>query len=253
MADIQIAGSTFTEVPSIVIPKVGGGNAEFYDMSGGMAWLGKDAECINENVYSFEDTLDNTSFNGWTPSTTAKAIVATKTAGTFAADLANYDYYIIWDCGCNPEYTGTPTLKAHTLFARCYIVQEICKRPSSWATIEADSFNGNACASLYAGNFLRYYGTTTGSVTYSWSVSYGFYFGATAATFSSSTSNTPTVTIKTPTMSTRCSTTYFSTANAALVDQPNSNWWIRGKLYRVKSDGVLRGIYNQVVKLINAN
>lgn len=252
MADIQIAGSTFTDVPSILIPKVGGGNAQFFDLSGEMSWLGKDAECVNDNVYSIEDTLDNTLFNGWTPSTTAKAIVATKTAGTFAADLANYDYYIIWDCGCYPEYTGTPTLKAHTLFARCYIVQQICKRPSSWANIEADSFNGNACASVYAGNFLRYYGTTTGTATYSWSVSYGFYFGATAATFSSSTSNTPTVTVKTPTLSTRCSTTYFSTANAALVDQPNSNWFIKGKVYRAKPDGILRGIYKQVVDNINS-
>ncbi len=251
MADIQIAGNTFTEVPSIVIPKVGGGNAEFYDLSSDMAWLGGGAECINDNVYTIEDTLDNTAFNGWTPSTTAKALVATKTAGTFVADLSEYDYYIVWECGVDPVYTGTPTLKAHTLLARCYIVQQICKRPSSWANIEADNFNGNACASVYSGNFLRYYGTTTGTATYTWSVSYGFYFGATAATFSSSTSNTPTVTVKTPTVNARCSTTYMSTSNAGLVDQANSNWWIHGKLYRAKSDGVLRGIYNQVVRIIN--
>jgi hypothetical protein len=252
MADIIINGSQFNEVPSIVVPQAVGGNAEFFDMSGDMAWLGKNAECINDNVYSIEDTLDNTLFNGWTPSTTAKAIVSAKTAATFAADLSKYDYYLIWECGVDPAYTGTPTQKALTILARTYIVQELCKRPSSWANIEAGNFNGNACTSLYTSNFLRYYGTTTGTVTYTWAVSYGFYFGATAATFSSSTANNPTVTVKTPTLSTRCSTTYFSTGNAALVDQANSKWWIHGKLYRVKSNGVLRGIYGKVVDIINA-
>lgn len=251
MPNIVIAGNTYNDVPSIIVPQSGGGNAEFYDMSGDMAWLGKNAECINSDFYSFSDTLDNTNFAGWTPSTTARTLKATQNVGTFTADLAGYDYYIVWDCRCDPAYTGTPTLKAHTLFASCYIVQEICKRPSSWANIEADNFNGNACASLYAGNFLRYYGTTTGSVTYSWSASYGFYFSATAATFSSSTSNSPTVTVKTPVFYSRCSTTYFSTANAALVDQENSTWSMQCKLYRVKGNGVLRGVYGKVVDIIN--
>lgn len=251
MPNIVIAGNTYNDVPSIIVPQSGGGNAEFYDMSGDMAWLGKGAECINENVYSIEETLDNTLFNGWTPSTTAKAIVATKTAGTFSADLANYGYYLVWECGVDPEYTGDPTLKALTLKARTYIVQELCKRPSSLANIEAGSFNGNVCASLYASNFLRYYGTTTGTATYTWSATYGFYFGATAATFASSTASSTTVTVKTPTLSSRCHTTYFSTTNANLVDQANSNWWIHGKLYRVKGGGVLRGIYGGVVDIIN--
>ena len=250
MADIIISGTQFSGVPSIIVPQVGGGNAQFYDMSGDMAWLGKDAECINDNLYSIEDTLENTLYNGWTPSTTAKTIVAAKTAGTFSADLSQYDYYIVWECGVDPVYTGAPKQKALTILARTYIVQEIFKRPSSWANIEAANFNGNACVSLYAGNFLRYYGTVAGTENYSWSVLYGFYFGATAATFSNTTSNTPTVTVKTPTLSTRCSATYFSTTNAGLIDQPNSGWSIRGKLYRVKRNGVLHGIYGNVVRLI---
>lgn len=249
--DITIAGATFSAVPSIIVPKVGGGNAQFFDMSGDMAWLGKDAECINESVYSKTDVLKNTSFNGWTPSTTAKTILATATAGTFVADLSQYEYFIVWECGVDPEYTGTQTQKALTLLNRCYLVQQIIKRPSSWANIEAENYNGNACVTLFTPNFLRYYGTTTGSVTYSWSVSYGFYFAAASATFASSTADTTTVTIKTPTLATRCSTTYFSTGNAALVDQDNSTFFIRGKLYRIKRTGILYEIYKHVVDLIN--
>lgn len=224
---------------------------QYYDMSGEMAWMGKDAECIDNAVYSKTDNLKNTLFNGWTPSTTAKSIVATVTAKTFVPDLSEYEYYLVWDCGCNAAYTGTPTLKAHFLFSRCYLVQQITKRPSNFAKIQAADFDGNACTSLYTGNFVRYYGTTTGTVTYSWATSYGIYFAATNATFSNSTSDEPTITIKTPTVSARCSTTYFSTGNAALVDQENSEWFIRGKLYRVKRDATMRGIYSKVVALIN--
>ena len=223
----------------------------FYDMSNEMSCLGKGVELLNGSLYSRTDKLKNTSFKGWTPSTTAKTLVASATAGTFEADTANYDYYIIWECGCDPVYTGTPALTAHTLLSRAYLVQEVFKRPSSWANVQADLFNGNATAAINNTTFLRYYGTTVGSVTYSWGVSYGFYFAVTAPTFSNSTSDTPTVNIKTPTFSARCSTTYMSTANAGLVDQDKSEFFIRGKLYRVKSDGILRGVYNKVVDLIN--
>lgn len=246
-------GTLLADVPSLILPKTGGGTAQFYDMDGPMMWLGKDAECINSNVYTKSDTLANTDFASWTPSTTAKTIVAATSPATFSADLSQYQYYLIWDCACDMDYTGaSPTLKAHFLFSRCYLVQEITKRPSSFANIQNANFDGNACTSLYASNFLRYYGTTTGSVTYSWSTSYGIYFGASAATFSNSTSNTPTVTIKSPTVAARCSTTYFSTGNAAKVNQSNSTWSIKGKLYRIKRDGIIKNIYEHVVDLVNA-
>ena len=224
----------------------------YYDMSDPMSWLGREVECLNENVYSKTDTLDNTAFNTWTPSTTAATMVAAANAGTFAADLENYQYFLVWECACDCDYTGqSPTLKAHFLFSRAYIVQEIMKRPSDFANIQAGIFNGNGCVSLYAGNFLRYYGTTQGSVTYTWSGSYGLYFGATAATFSNSTSDSPTVTIKTPTLSARCSTTYFSTGNAGKVVKNKSTFTIKGKLYRVKKKAIIRNIYEHVAGMIS--
>lgn len=223
----------------------------YYDMSNPMSWLGKEVELLDDSVYSKSDTLANTGFNGWTPSTTASTIVTAVNAKTFAADMANYQYYLIWECACDMAYTGTPTLKAHFLFSRAYLVQEITKRPSTFANVQNNVFDGNNCTSLYTANFLRYYGTTTGSITYSWSASYGVYFGATAATFSNSTSDAPNVTIKTPTLATRCSTTYFSTGNAAKVDQANSKWSMSGKLYRIKKDGIIRNIFAHVASLVS--
>lgn len=220
--------------------------------SGGeYAWLGKDPELLDGNIYSVSDKLKNTLYNGWTPSTTAKTIVASATAGTFSADLSQYEYFLLWEGGVDPVYTGTPTLKAHTLLGRGYLVQELIKRPSNYANIEASNYNGNACTTLNTENFLRYYGSTTGSITYSWNVSYGFYFAATSATFANSTADETTVTIKTPTLSTRCSTTYFSTGNAALIDQNNSSYFIRGKLFRIKKTGAMFNIFKHIVDLIN--
>lgn len=250
MQDITIAGAEFLQVPSIVVPKVGGGQAQFYDMSGDFAWMGKDAECVNDSFYSSEDTLDNTLYNGWTPSTSTKAIVATKTAGAFAADTENYEYYLVWECNADPVYDGTEATKALLVFNRGYIVQQIFKRANSWANVQSETPNSNACVSLFSTNFARYYSSNS-SITYTWNSSYGLYFAATAATFSNATSSTPTVTVKTPTLSARCSTTYFSTSNAGKVIQAESGFSIKCKIYRVKPRGVLRGIYDQVVKLVN--
>lgn len=250
--DISIAGANYSAVPSIIVPQQGGGEAQFYAMNGAMDWLGKNAELFKPNFYLNEFTLYDTAFNGWTPSTTAKDILATATAGTFSANLTDYEYYIVWKCGVDPVYTGTPTLKAHTLLTRAYEVQQIYKRPSNWANITADNFNGNVCGTMITQNFLRYYGSTTGTVTYSWNVSYGFYYTLTASTFSSSTSDTPTVTVKTPKLSARCSTTYMSTGNARLVDQLASKCWIACDIYRIKRDGILRGVHNEQVDFINA-
>lgn len=250
--NITLMGANYPNVPSVLLPKTGGGTAQFYDMDGAMAWMGKDAELYLDNFYTKEFSLSETLYNGWTPSTTAKDIVASVTAGTFsAANMSDYEYYIVWDSGVDPVYTGSPTLKALTQLSRAYQVQQIFRRPSSWVNIGADNFNSNVCGSVYTSTFLRYYGTTTGTSTYSWAQTYGFYFTVTAATLSNTTAESPTVTVKTPKLSARCSTTYLSTTNANLIDQNASLCYITCKIYRVKRNGVLRGVYEGVVNCVN--
>lgn len=250
--DIHLMDATFPAVPSVLLPKDGGGQAEFFDMSDPMSFLGKGVELVDDDLYSATFALKDTDFHGWTPSTTAKVCVpsVTKSAKFTARDMENYEYYIVWEMGVDLAYTGSPTLKAHTLFSRSFQIQEIFRRPGSWATIQSEAFNTNVCNSVFTPTFLRYY-NSSGSLTYTFSASYGFYFTMTAATFSSTSASSPTVNLKTPTMSARCSTSYMSTGNAALIDQDNSSGFIRGKLYRIKRDGFLRGAYNNVIRLLN--
>lgn len=285
--NISWLGNDYQNVPWVQFPKTGGGVAQFDDTaidasvaavesdiaagkqavvngvlltgtgSGGGGgeydWLGKNAEIVDDSVYSFSDTLDNTDFNGWTPSTTARTCIATKTAKTRAVtDMDDNEYFLLWECGADIAYNSGSTNKAKPMFARTLLIQSLFKRPSSWAMIQGDGFNGNVCATVLSANFLRYYGTTTGTLTYTWATSYGFYFGAQAATFSPTTGNA-TITIKTPLFYARCSTTYFSTTNAGHVDQANSTVYMKGKLFRIKRDGILRGGYELLTDMVNDN
>ena len=226
----------------------------WYDMSGEWSFLGKGAEIVKTDFYSKIDVLKNTDWHGWTPSSTAKVCVASVNCNTFVAtDVADYDYYIVWECGVDPVYTGTPTNKALPQLSRAWFVQGIEKRPSSFANIQAENFNNTVIVNIYNSSFMRYYGATTNTSTMTWGASYGLYFGETAAGISSTTAASPTITPKTPTLSGRTSTTYMSTTNAGLIDEENTKWWIKGKyVIRCPKTSFYQGIYKKVVELINS-
>ena len=250
MPDITIAGASFQDVPAIVVPRTGGGNAEFWDMTSEFSWMGADAELF----HTFDPTtkkLSETDFATWTPSTTAKDIMATFNVGTFvASDMDEYEYIILWECTMPIVTDASATKKALPVFVVSSQAQSIYKRPSSWNNLENNVWNGNVCSSLATGTFMRYYGSTTNTLTYTWGTSYGFYFTLTAATFSSTTASAPTVTVKSPKLTARCNASYMSTANAALIDQDATELTIQAKVYRHKIKGSFRGNYENVRKLI---
>lgn len=250
--DIVIAGAQFPAVPSIIVPTTDGGQAQFFDMGDEMSYLGADVECVGD-VYEKTFALAETGYNTWTPSTKAKAIVAsvTKNAAFVAQDMSENDYYIVWHSGVDMVYDGTETQKALTVFMRALAVQQIYRRPVSWASIEGGRLDATVVSNVSTLNLLRYYGTTTGILTFAWSPGYGFYIAPTAPTVSSASVENPNVNVKSPTLSARCHTTYFSTGNAALVDKGASTGFIRAKAYRVKRNSLMRGVYDELVRLTN--
>lgn len=273
--NITLLGASYTGVPAVQLPKTGGGTALFADPSGvtalpedvasgkyfldssgilvpgtasGSAWdyRGDECEFVRE-VYNVEEALADTTFPSWTASTTAKAIKATATAGTFSADFANYEYLLRWKYTFEAQYTSGATLKVMPWKECAELWQVIMKRPNSLANITADNFNGNACLTYFSAPLLVYY-NSSGVLTYTFAISYGIYPAVTAATFSNATSNTPTVTIKTPTINARCSTTYFATARKAEIDT-DSTYSLKGELYRIKTAGAVRSMYNNLVDI----
>lgn len=235
--DITLLGATYPGVPAVTLPQSPSGTATFYDYD----WMGKMPEFM-EIVYENETALADTTFATWTPSTTARAIIATSTAKTFSADLSKYEYILKWETTFTPVLNSGATTKAQLIWEGADQYQILCKRPNSLSNIEAENFNGNTCNTYFTVPFMSYY-NTSGTATYTHSISYGIYPALTASTFSNSTSNTPTVTIKTPTVNARCNSTYFATARAPEIDQANSIVKRVGKLYRIEKTGAVRGMY----------
>ncbi|MDT3386992.1 MAG: hypothetical protein LIR46_04405 [Bacteroidota bacterium] len=249
--DVTVQGASYPDVPSVILPQTGGGNAKFYAMNDSMAWLGADAKLVETFTLS-DVTLANTDFATWTPSTTAIDILATRTAGTFVADCENYDYYIISQTSIPVVVDDSAVKKALPILTAANQVQMIIRRPNNWAQITNESFVIQVCVTAYSSCFMQYYGTTTGTASYTWGASYGLYSAVTPAVLSSNASATPTITVKTPKVTARCSTTYMSTANAALIDQDKTIISQKCLVYRVKlGTGCMRGIYEMNTKFIN--
>lgn len=222
----------------------------WYDMSGSMSWLGADATLVHE-ITPITVALKDTNFNTWSPSTTAATVVASQTLSDasqkyVATDLltdGGYDYIHVWNMKMPIVYTGTPTQKALPTFSCGLLIGSIFRRFSSYANLLIGNLNNNVTAQTSLASFLRYYGTTTGTITYTLSASYGFYYANVAPTISSTTAQSPTITLKTPSMSARCSTTYMSTTNAGLIDKENTKLTYTCKVYRVRQEWYMQGFY----------
>lgn len=223
----------------------------YYDMSGANAWMGADAELVT-TINLADVKLSATDFATWTPSTTATDILATRTAGTFAAsNMPDYDYYICWETKIPIVYLSGSTNKAKGLYLSAFHVQALVRRASSYANYQAGNANSNVNLSAFTGgNFYRYYNATQDNLTYTVNTSYGFYGTVTANTFSSSTATSPTVTLKTPKVTARCSTTYLSTGNAAKIDQTNTVISQKCTVYKVKASAFMRGVWNNIMRMV---
>lgn len=191
---------------------------------------GKDLEFV-QNLGSVSWTLNDTTYSTWTPTTDkATTIKATTNLTTFSASMANYDYIVYWQGSIKTAYLDGSVNTA--LFLGQYQTMYSClyKRPSNYTNLIANTYNGNTVnnESYYVSDY--YNGSSARS--FAANSSYGFYMAIQSPSYSSNTSNTPTVTVKTPTIATRCSTSYFSTDNAALIDTTNTKINMVAKLYR---------------------
>jgi hypothetical protein len=268
--DIVLMGATFHDVPAVELSKDGGGTALFTDISDSEAvvgdvrsgkkfylpngsaglgsyiwtWIGEEAELM-ESYPTLEYALEDTLYASWTPSTTAKNIVASVNKSTFVADFTQYEYVMKWRFEFDAVFPAGTVLKAAPERICAEICQVIMKRPNSLANIAAENFNGNACITMFTAPITVYY-KADGTRTYTFAASYGVYPSVATATFSNSTSNTPTVTVKSPAIAARCSTSYMSTDMASAIDQEHSIAKYNGELYRIKKGSLARMMYGDL-------
>lgn len=250
MANVTLLGANYADVPAVSLPKTEGGQALFWDMDTQLSYMGVNTEYL-QNVYEVTYKLEDTLFDTWTPSTTAKVIVTSMNVSpVFPVDMGDYEYMLVWRFRFDAHYTETVTKKVIPISQVQTLYQYICKRPGSAATIDSQTFNTNSCVTQFIAPLMLYY-NSSGTRTYVYSASYGFYIGATAATFSNATSNTPNMTIKTPTISARCSTTYMTTARAKELDKTVDCMNLVGSVYRMNKDNFIEDAYREIVARYN--
>ena len=166
--------------------------------------------------------------------------------------MAAYEYTVRWRVLTNIVYNDGTVRKA-ALVQHCDSLWQQCyKRPDTITRIETGVFNHNYCTSLATASTYSFYYNTSGTLTFTTGSSYGIYPAIVAATFASTTADSTTLTLKSPTINARCSTSIFATAMAAAVDQEASTVRIVGDLYRTPVGwSVLRKCYEDAMAIHN--
>jgi len=203
-----------------------GGTAITGTMSGGepWSWMGKNPTLVKTYTKS-KVYLKNTDYATWTPSTTAGDIAATYDLESYTTD-STYDYVVLQKFHAHFEYGSGAQQKAMPTEYYSEYAYEIGYYSSNYASMVADTRNSKNGTYLTHFNGLFYY-NSSGNMAY-YNTSYGVYPGTISITHS-----TDAITPKFPKVSARCNATYFSTANAALVDTDNSYYECQLLIYRV--------------------
>lgn len=234
MANIDFFG-TWNDVPYVDLPAVGGGSARLYDMSPTYAWMGLMPELVD--TWATETPLSETGYASWTPSSTATNVQASTTHNTFTADLTNNEYCVeyLWEIDyVFPSGTTKKGLPVKSYGSQYYFV---FRRPSTTASMTAGTSPYNASIYLSTSTYFVEHYNSSGTLTNTNAPSYGIwvYYSGTGPSLSSTSSTTPTLTLKNPVIRASCSSTYFSTANAGIIDQDNTIIKVRCNTYRVNA------------------
>lgn len=241
--NVTLLGASYPDVPSILLPQTGGGSAEFY-ADKPSSWMGYNAEFV-QDLGTLNLTLADTSWSTWTPTNTATQIRARSTLTTFVADRTKYEYLIKWLCHVEIEYedgvTPSPAVEEFVGLNPYYIV----KRPSNLSRLQSRDFNTYGLSLVNNTYFIRYK-NTSGSLAMATDTVQGIYCADPTCTLSSSSTDTPTVTVTSPYVYARCSDGYFKTTSAPFVTGANIS--MNAKLYRFPIDNAYKRLqYDELV------
>jgi len=258
--NVTVAGASYSDVPSVALPKTGGGTSSFFDVSdttaaasdvasgkyfytaagvrtegtssggggGDYPWFGPGTTYVGRILNQTINLSTGTSYNSWSASTTAGTIKAAST-GNDCSQVIDRDntWWLVYRAYVDVAFNAGATLKNTVKRYGLYYVIQYYSWPSDNGNLTAGTNNtGNQVAwNLYG---IRYYGNTTGTLAYSASTRYGPMYIATPTVGTSGT----TVTIKNAAIQARCSSTYFATARKTEVDSANTNMVITVDVYK---------------------
>ena len=225
---VSLWGASYPDVPSILLPQTGGGSAEFYADKG--SWEGKNLEFV-QDFTPIHWTLDDTSYSTWTPSTTAKNIKDYTAYTTFVADVANYEYIVKYLIKVSYAYLAGSEDKCKMIVSYYSYASELYRYPSTDNYVYANAYNTISSTYVNQMGFSKYL-NSSGAVRYDPSTGMGIYVGGTSLPPNNYSSTTPTVTVRSPVIYAKCSSSSFSEANAGKIDTSNTTIDVTMKLYR---------------------
>ena len=271
--NLVLKGATWNGVESVDFPVSGGGTARYVETSdadaaaadiaqgktayvngslitgtasggGGdpWSWMGKNPTKA-KTVTASKTYLKDTPFATWTPSTTSETLITGSNISTETVDLSSNDCYIVGRFHTHFEYE--PNTTQNNLINDYYYVINYngCSYPSNLSNITDGTGNVTDSISL-SSVYMLFYKNGSGNDAVG-AYNFGFYVGTWNAVPSANSSGSSRVfTLNSPSISARCSNTYFTTANAAVVDMDASYYEISVEIWTVdKNTSSLSGKY----------
>ena len=244
--NVTLLGASYPDVPSIILPQTGGGNAEFFADKAG--WMGTNMELVyTSNLYEY--ALKDTDFPSWTPSNTATTIRTYQEDSRIAIDLENYEYCVLWKCESEVVYEDGYTPVAAAKHNTSIVAQQVYRRPGTLASILTEKFDKNTTTTS-VGNIQTYY-DANGDIASVYSNAYGIYISSQAAGFTNTSSTSPSLILRTQLVMARTGANTASAASMSHIDQEKTKIRQKGYLYRVGKDAFFRGLHEVTVDVFN--
>lgn len=244
------AGSTSDDLADLISQISGGGGGGAY------AWLGSGAEKIDTKDFSFNLSRD-TSYDSWTPSTTASAIVAAKNSVyTYTGSASDYDFCFVFKGFIEPVYvSGTPATYRTYRVAQYYL-NYIYGSPttSTIAQVQADTAGNIGQCSTSTNAFIQYYYNNGGTLLARSATQCGpCYMSAYPTVNASLSSGNVSVTVNFSAFNAKCDSSRFSTTRAGQVDSANTNYSLTLEVFRVPhGNGFASHLISEMCAALNA-
>ena len=253
MPDIELWGAVYRDVPAVELPVEGGGTALFSAGSTNLVFgaIRPDAELIQTYTYDklIHEDEEITIPAYTTTSTTLKASAAL--SPTITLDYGSYNYYLAERFLAYPIYSITSKAKGRLEYNISSTLYEVGEIPeNTFVTIDGSQkvYTSRSLTAGVSQTFSRLFYWSSGSaVTVYSSSAYGTFFTATAPAISSGV-----MTVNSPALGIRGSTTYFTSTYMNAVTDVRYQYVInvfRAKKGNLNIDGW--GSSQQAIHIVN--
>ena len=211
----------------------------------GMTWYKRYLPPSAELVAEHDETINlsaDTNWDAWTPSTSAKTLLeagTTRGAGSYTIGASAYQDKAI--VGVAFAHTDV-VFKDGTAMAKGYAKGRTVYCVGMYAPLKMPGYSSAYYGMTLTGTGMRnVYWTSAAATTIYTAATYGIGLsGGLTLSTSSATGTSRVIGFTRPTLTARCSSTYFSTACAGKIDSANTNTYIKTRLYLIdKDDSIL--------------